>query len=330
MKQVLLVCTIIFQLLFLFTESRAQNLSVTGSLGLSNFRGDLAADYLPPFGADFSLGATYEVATNWRLRLNFSNLNVQGDDAPSKSKGVSLRGLDFKSNISELALLGEYDLLDAETYNLVPYVFGGLAVYHFNPKPLHPISGSVTFNGYSTYLSGDVDLHSLGTEGQYISGLPGVKGNYSGKSYDLTQLNVQLGAGVRYKINDDVTIGAEVNLRKLFTDYLDDVSGPRYVTPSDWKAAEDYYSSLGAAGKSKLDNTLKAEAYSYRGVLGSKFTDDNAKNYPRGNPNNDDSYYSFQLRMSFRINSIGGPDGLLFSSEHLNGRKQLKCAGNVY
>ena len=271
------------------------------------------------------------------MRLNFSNLNVQGDDAPSKSKGVSNRGLNFKTNVSELALLGEYDLLDAETYNLVPYVFGGLAVYHFNPKPLHPISGNVTFNGYTTYLSGDVDLHSLGTEGQYISGVPGVKGNYSGKVYNLTQLNVQLGAGVRYKISDDVAIGLEVNLRKLFTDYLDDVSGPRYVTPSDWKAAEDYYYSLGAAGKAKLDNTLKAEAYSYRGNQSAYFystktgeLNQAALNFPRGNPNNTDSYYSFQLRMSFRINSIGGPDGYLFSTEHLNGRKQLKCAGNVY
>ena len=319
----------IFQLLSLYTESNAQNLSVTGSLGVSNFLGDLATTYIPPFGADFSLGATYDLASNWRLRLNFSNLNIQGDDASSKANGVAWRGLNFKSNVSELALLGEYDLLDVENYDFIPYLFAGVAAYHFNPRPLNPISGKISFNGFSTTISGDVDLHSLGTEGQYLTGIPGVKGNYSGRSYDLTQLNIQLGAGVRFDISDGISLGFEANLRKLFTDYLDDVSGPHYVTPSDWKAAEDYYHSLGSAGKSQLDNTLKAQAYAYRGILGSKFIDVNANSFPRGNANNNDAFYSFQLRLSFRLNDIGGPDTELFTPGRSGGRRQLSSP-NVY
>ncbi len=330
MKQRLLFCTMTFQLLLVFTGLKAQNFSVTGSLGLSNYRGDLATDYVPTFGGAFSLGATYDVAPKWRVRLNLSSLSVQGDDALSKGKGISDRNLNFKTNISELALLGEYDLLDAEFNRLIPYVFGGAAVYHFNPQALHAISGSINSNGYTAYTSGDVDLHNLGTEGQFITGIKGVKGNYTDKSYNLTQFNVQVGAGLRYDISDDVSLGFEVNLRKLFTDYLDDASGPHYVTPSDWKAAEDYYSSLGAAGKSMLDKTLIAEAYAFRGIVGNKFSNTNATGWLRGNSNKDDAFYSFQLRMSFRINSIGGPDWTLFSSEHTNGRKQLRCAGNVY
>lgn len=337
MKRLFIISTTTFLLLLLAICSYAQNFSLTGGIGGCNYRGDLATNYTPPFGVNFSLGATYDLAPRWRLRANFSALKVQGDDALSPTAGIKQRGLNFKSNISEFALLGEYDLLDNEYNRIIPYVFGGIAFYHFDPHPLHPLNGSFTFNGYpSVNVNGDVDLHSLGTEGQNITGLPGVIGNYSERKYNLNQLNVQLGAGVRYEISDDVSLGFEVNLRKLFTDYLDDVSGPSYVAPTDWKAAENYYLNV------KKDNvqyqkTVEAEAYAYRGnqaayFYSTKVGEQNqaATNFPRGNPNNADSYYSFQLRLNVRINSIGSPDGILFSNEHTNGRKQLRCSGNVY
>ena len=330
MKRLFLICTMTLPLLILATGSKAQNFSLTGGLGGSNYRGDLATNYTPPFGAAFSLGATYDVASRWRIRGNFTSLKIQGDDALSPAKGIPARGLNFKTNVSEFALLGEYDLLDNEYNRIIPYIFGGVAVYHFDPHPLHPIAGY-----------GDVDLHSLGTEGQNISNLTATikdpntglnetltTKNYSDRKYNLTQLNVQLGAGVRYEISDDISLGFEVNLRKLFTDYLDDVSGPSYVTPTDWSIAEAYYKQKGDFAN--YNKTVEAAAYAYRGVLGSKFIDANAISYPRGNPNNGDSYYSFQLRLNVRINSIGGPDGILFSNEHTNGRKQLRCSGNVY
>ncbi len=320
MKQLFLFCSITLQLLVLTTSVNSQRLSLIGSVGASNYRGDLSTNYTPPFGVAFGFGATYDIDARWRLRCNFNNLNVQADDVLSPNAGLSDRALNFKTNISEFALLGEYDLLDYEYNRIIPYIFGGAAVYHFDPHPLHPIT-----------QYGDVNLHSLGTEGQLISGLPGVKGNYSDNVYNLTQLNVQLGAGVRYEINDDISLGLEVNLRKLFTDYLDDVSGPHYVPPSDWKAAKNYYTSLGLKGKADLDKTVEAEAYAFRGVIGlSKFSEANANSFPRGNPNKNDAFYSVQLRLNIRINSIGGPDFTLFSTEHTNGRKQLKCAGNVY
>ena len=322
MKQLIVFCSVTLQLLVLSSVVFSQRLSVTGSLGASNYRGDLATNCTPPFGVAFGLGATYDVDTRWRLRINFNNLNVQGNDALSPAVGVPDRALNFKTNISEFALLGEYDLLDYEYNRIIPYIFGGAAVYHFDPHPLNPIS-----------KYGDVALHSLGTEGQLISGLPGVKGNYSDNVYNLTQLNVQLGAGVRYEINDDISLGLEVNLRKLFTDYLDDVSGPHYVTPSDWKAAKDYYSNTSSKGYNlaMYQKTVEAEAYAFRGVIGlAKFSEANANSFPRGNPNKNDAFYSVQLRLNIRINSIGGPDFTLFSTEHTNGRMQLKCAGNVY
>lgn len=60
-------------------------------------------------------------------------------------------------------------------------------------------------------------LRPLSTEGE---------GFVSGKSnYNLTQLAIPFGAGVKLSLSDNINVGLEVGYRKLFTDYLDDVSG---------------------------------------------------------------------------------------------------------
>jgi len=44
------------------------------------------------------------------------------------------------------------------------------------------------------------------------------------KKYGLTQLSIPFGGGVKMALSDDINLRLEVGLRKLFTDYLDDVS----------------------------------------------------------------------------------------------------------
>ena len=106
----------------------------------------------------------------------------------------------------ELSLLVEAELFrigNAEAGNyFAPYLFGGGGVYRFEPETL--------FEG--NYIA----LQPIGTEAQ---GLPLYE-----KPYQLTQLNLIFGGGVKYVINDQFTIGLEIGGRKLFTDYLDDVS----------------------------------------------------------------------------------------------------------
>src|SRR5690606_30739356 len=65
-----------------------------------------------------------------------------------------------------------------------------------------------------------LELQPLGTEGQF---LPLLDQGYP-RPYALTQINIPFGAGIRYKFTYMIDIGFEVGLRKLFTDYLDDVS----------------------------------------------------------------------------------------------------------
>jgi hypothetical protein len=78
----------------------------------------------------------------------------------------------------------------------------------------------------------------------------------------------------------------EFNYRVLFTDYLDDVSTPKYATNALLAAGQLEAASLSFRGD-ELDPTAKPPLYR-----------------PRGNPHNKDSYYSFQVTFSGRLNNF--------------------------
>lgn len=42
--------------------------------------------------------------------------------------------------------------------------------------------------------------------------------------YKINQVSIPFGGGVKFALNDNVRLGFEVGMRKLFTNYLDDVS----------------------------------------------------------------------------------------------------------
>ena len=253
----------------------AQDVRLTLGAGASAYYGDLITNnfsILQQVSPDFSIGATYDINQQFRARMNVSLLGVKGDDKYSNDYWHKARNLNFKSSVWEVALMAEYDFVDRESYNIVPYVFGGIGIYHFNPYTYDSIAGKVF-------------LHDVGTEGQYL-GLPGYP-----KPYNRTQLNIPFGIGLRYEVSEDISIGFEFNYRHLFTDYLDDVS-TKYVdwskvTPSTYYTANNnYYLNL-------------AERLGYR-ATDPKYNIGMA----RGNPSKNDAFYSFQLTATFRLDAL--------------------------
>jgi Domain of unknown function (DUF6089) len=305
---------------FLITiiSSNAQRLSLSGSLGISGYRGDLTnPGHNPPVKPAFSLGATYDITSRYRIRVNLSTLSINGDDLHSNNSGKKPRNLNFKSKIQEAAILGEFDLVDNSFNSIIPYLLGGFSVYHFDPHPLRPIDSL-----------GDVDLHSIGTEGQYLPG-----GKYSDRKYSLTQLNIQIGGGIRVELSEKVSIAIEANYRKLFTDYLDDVSANSYISKQEWEKG------IAQAGgnKTALGHRLQlAEDYSWRYIdsKGNAISipstpTSNGILYPRGDPSQNDAFYSFQVRFNIRLNALRtGAD--LYTPRNPNGRGQLRCARRVF
>src|SRR5207248_1584444 len=117
--------------------------------------------------------------------------------------GLELRNLNFTTTILELNVSAIYYFKNISRNNFTPYLFVGVAGYHFNPY---------TFDSAGT----KVYLKPLCTEGE---------GFYPGrKNYSLNQLAIPFGIGFRLSVSDRISFGFETGIRKLMTDYLDDVS----------------------------------------------------------------------------------------------------------
>ncbi|MBI3883574.1 MAG: outer membrane beta-barrel protein [Sphingobacteriales bacterium] len=245
---------------------KGQSFSGTIFTGVSNYQGELQEN---PYTFEQShlaggFGLNYEITEHFIGRANFSFGKVSGDDKTSKKIDRQKRNLNFTSTIIDFSAGVQYDLFSLYKYLFTPYVYVGVSVYGFNPYTSSP-------SGPRVYLQ------PLGTEGQGVIG--------GTKKYELTQLSIPFGGGVKFAVNENISIGIEVIMHKLFTDYLDDVS-----TTYANKADLDYY------------NGPTAVEYSYRGdeLPGAGGT------YPsqgdvRGKPSTKDWFYFTALTASFRL-----------------------------
>ena len=129
---------------------------------------------------------------------------VAATDANSKNTFEQQRNLSFESQIIDAAMQFEFNFLPyihgSKDEFFTPYLFAGFNVFNFNPK--------AEYNGEM------IDLRPLGTEGQF-----------RGDEYYATQGGFVYGAGIKWDINYEWSINVEISARRLFTDYLDDVSG---------------------------------------------------------------------------------------------------------
>lgn len=175
--------------------------------GVANYSGDLQQHRYTFQQAHPSIGIFLErdLSPNFSMRTEFSLARISADDRYSKDSLIQLRNLSFQSNITELQWVGEYNFLDLTQRKVTPYLFAGLAIFHFNPTALDT-------NGQRVYLQ------PLSTEGQGLAAYPG------NKVYSLFQIAIPIGGGIKWSPSPNVRIGLEIGLRKTFTDYLDDVS----------------------------------------------------------------------------------------------------------
>ena len=240
--------------------------------GAANYIGDLNDKPYKRTKPAFGLSLNYEISDRVMLRSGFTLAKVEGGDPFSGSEFQKQnRNLSFQSGIAEFNLLGELTVFNLYNIRWSPYVFAGIAVYHFNPFVRDSANGKVF-------------LQPLSTEGQGLADFP------DRKPYALTQLAIPFGGGIKYNINDNVRLGLELGFRRLFTDYLDDVS----------TSYPDEAALLAAKGPI-------AVRYSYRGgeVPGETppYPDAGfpAKDATRANPKTNDWYYFTGLHLTFRI-----------------------------
>jgi hypothetical protein len=175
--------------------------------GFSNYIGDLQSKTYTTQQAHgaFTVGLQYDLNAHFSIRGNASYGKVGASDAYSSKPDVRARNLSFQTKIYEGNFLLEYNLLDLDEHKFTPYAFAGVGIFHFNPFAYDSL-------GHKLYL------RQLSTEGEGLSAYP------NRKPYNLIQMNIPFGGGIKMRVTDNVVIAYEIGLRKLFTDYLDDVS----------------------------------------------------------------------------------------------------------
>lgn len=207
-------------------------------------------------------------------------INTKGNDELYRKQ----RNLDFRTNIAEAYLAFEVfptvllNLHDPEfAPRILPYGVLGVGYFHFNPQ------------GSLTNQNGDKVWHylrPLHTEGEGFAEYP------ERKEYSLSQINIPMGAGLKYFISDRINVSLEILLRKSFTDYIDDVS-TTYVNPDLYNK---YLSAPDAAVARQVSDKINA-------IVNPGLT----RNYPgtqRGNPNQNDSYFTTFLKFGIRLGPI--------------------------
>lgn len=284
-----IVLLTIFLSVALFSFSQRVHVGIFG--GLAAYNGDLTEKIFPKKVTNGAIGlsANYELTDQVMIRGGLTYAIVGGADRFSDDPELVRRNLAFETRVFEFAVTGEYYFFNLYERIYSPYVFAGLAVYHYNPY---------AYNG----TPDKVYLKPLSTEGQGVPGYP------NRKPYSLTQAALPFGGGIKVAISENLRVGLEMGVRKLFTDYFDDVS-TTYADPNDL---------LAARGQLAVD-------MSYRGDEIGGNPAYPAKGDQRGGEKNKDYYYFTGLHLTYRL---GGGNGLFGGG---GGRKnQTGCPVNVY
>jgi len=222
------------------------------------------------------LSATFQDMIALRLEATFGQ--VKADDAVLRKVKASTfgryeRNLSFRSNITEFMLATEIHPLyifnkydeDKAPPRTSPYLLAGVGFFSFKPQ---------------TRANGTwVDLQPLSTEGQGFAEYP------DRKPYKLQQMCIPVGIGAKYELSSTINLRAEFVYRILSTDYLDDVS-KTYIDPTLYP---NYFTGA------KLTNAFLLNDRQYE-LDPTHVTNPGDQ---RGNPKNNDSYFSFNVKVSY-------------------------------
>ncbi len=253
-----------FIFLFPFFCGTAQRTRFTTFRGMSNYNGDIQLKRFTFQDAHVAagIGLAYELTEQLYVITGIKYGKISATDSGTINKK---RNLNFTSIITEFHAGLEYDFINLNERDLTPYIFGGIAVFHFNP--------------YTKNLSNQkIYLQPLGTEGQ---------GFFNGrKKYALTTFSIPVGGGFKFALTNNIRIGIEVGFRKTFTDYIDDVS-TTYVNQEALL----------------INNGAAAVAMAFRGDELKNHLPYPAAGVKRGNPKRTDLYYFSGITASYRLDA---------------------------
>lgn len=278
----------------------------SASFGMSNYLGDLGG--LDKKGTKFFLldlelstfkrcyGGSYRYHLRRDMSVRFTGFyaQIEGSDALTGYPERNYRNLDFQSKIYEGAAIYEYYFLRNKPGHL--YKIKNAKGQKPQRFDLFVFAGVGGF--WMNPTSGGTPLKPLRTEGQGLPGGP--------KEYSRLQICFPGGFGANMLITNNLKIGIEGNYRLTMTDYLDDVSS-FYYNNSELRAR------LGDASANMADKSSGANP------------DWTAEGAIRGNPENDDSYMSGMITLTYIWKkAISGPSRQGGAHPFSSGKKRSK------
>jgi opacity protein-like surface antigen len=204
-----------FFVLLLSLGIKAQTHEIGPFLGTSYYMGDLVqSQFFSTPGYNLGVNYRYNMNSRFAIKLAVHYGQITGDSKNNK-KSLQYKNLSFHSSLLDFEGGLEINFLEympgSTKHRFTPYIFGGLAIFRFNPK--------------AYYQGNEYELQGLGTEGQGLTAYP------DKQPYKLTSFAIPFGFGFKFNVSKRVSLGLEWGMRKTFTDYLDDVS-TRYPDPA--------------------------------------------------------------------------------------------------
>lgn len=185
--------------------SAQKGLELGGWVGAAYYFGDLNTNYrLTKPGFAGGLNGRYNLNNRLAVKGSLNYAKLRASDTDSDNQFEYQRNLEFYNDIFELTGQLEFNFFPyihgSKDYWYTPYIFGGMSAFYHNPKR--------KLNG-TTYV-----LRDFGTEGQAL-----------GDEYLPFSGSFTFGGGFKYDIAESWSMNIELGVRKIFTDYIDDVSG---------------------------------------------------------------------------------------------------------
>lgn len=238
-------------------------------LGTMWYTGDLNPGNLFRSVSHVARGGFYRHNLNTRIsfRGQFMLGSIESWDADHPNGWQQQRNLHFRNEIREYSFCTELNYRDHAVGNpkrqLVPFLFGGLAVYTHDPE------GQDAYGNWQP-------LQPMGTEGQ---------GWFEDVENYLTWgVAIPYGLGFKGNLGSGMSIQMEWGARKVWTDHLDDVSTV-YMDPALLREAR------GQIAVQFADRTLDRELPPGQSLEGLQ----------RGDPGRNDRYGYFLLSLGFRV-----------------------------
>lgn len=220
-KTVMLICCVIFS-----SSVMSQSIFPKYELGIYGgtfiYQGDLTPS---PIGSYRFITPSFQISIaklldeNFAIRANFNRGDINGDDSRYATPNWRRqRNFSFNTSITELSgsLVWNFYTYtpDGTKRKLSTYIFGGAGISFLNIKRNWSGIDTTVFNSKTVVLAGLAKdtLHRLPA---VIPVIP-------------------VGVGIRYALNNQLSIAAELTYRITFTDYLDGFSKSADPTHNDY------------------------------------------------------------------------------------------------